>query len=384
MSAPSLSDHPADHVDDPYPYYQLLRESDPVHFDARRGTWLVARHDDVSRLLRDDVRLSAVQGDGPSPNASMLGSDPPRHTRLRTLVSKAFTPRAVRRLQPRIHEIVDELLDEAASNGEVDAIANFAYPLPITIIGEMLGVPSGERAFFRAASTKVALSAGYAHEKEVTSRAAEGREEMVRYFESLIKRRRADPQDDLVTACIQAEDEGDRLTHGELMAMLLILLIGGHETTVNLIGNGLLALLRNPDQLALLRHEPVEREATEELLRYDSPSQYTGRVATQDFELHGRQVKAGQPVRMLLASANRDAEAFAEPDSVNLTRTPNPHVAFGAGIHYCLGGELARLEGQIAISTMVRRFPRLKLAGSDLRWRPAPVFRGLESLPVTF
>ncbi|MEX0782924.1 MAG: cytochrome P450 [Dehalococcoidia bacterium] len=381
MSAPSLSDHPADHVDDPYPYYQLLRESDPVHFDERRGTWLVARHEDVSRLLRDDVRLSAVQGGGP--NANMLGSDPPKHTRLRTLVSKAFTPRAVRQLQPRIHEIVDELLDVAAANGEVDAIADFAYPLPITIIGEMLGVPAAERGFFRAASTKVALSAGYAQDPHATSRASEGREEMVRYFEDLIRRRRADPQDDLVTACIQAEDEGDRLTHGELMAMLLILLIGGHETTVNLIGNGLLALLRNPGQLELLRREPLEREATEEMLRYDAPSQYTGRVAAQDFELHGRAIKAGQAVRMLLASANRDADVFTDPDGVDISRAPNPHVAFGAGIHYCLGGELARLEGQIAISTMVRRFPNLALAETELRWRPAPVFRGLEALPLT-
>ncbi len=381
MTAPSLSDHPADHVDDPYPYYRLLRESDPVHFDERRGTWLVARHEDVSRLLRDDVRLSAVQGGGSS--ANMLGSDPPRHTRLRTLVSKAFTPRAVRQLQPRIHAIVDELLDAAAANGEVDAIADFAYPLPITIIGEMLGVPAAERGFFREASTKVALSAGYAHDQGATSRASEGREEMVRYFEDLIRRRRADPQDDLVTACIQAEDEGDRLSHGELMAMLLILLIGGHETTVNLIGNGLLALLHNPDQLEQLRREPVEREATEEMLRYDAPSQYTGRVAAQDFELHGRQIQSGQPVRMLLASANRDPDVFADPDRVDITRSPNPHVAFGAGIHYCLGGELARLEGQIAISTMVRRFPQLRLATDELRWRPAPVFRGLEALPLS-
>ena len=384
MSAPSLTDHPADHVADPYPYYRLLRETDPVHFDERRGTWLVARHEDVSRLLRDDVRLSAVQGP-PSPSANMLGTDPPRHTRLRTLVLKAFTPRAVRQLQPRIHAIVDELLDEMAARGETDAIADFAYPLPITIIGEMLGVPAQERGFFREASTKVALSAGYAQDTAITSRAAEGRTEMVRYFESLIRRRREDPQDDLVSACIQAEEAGDSLNHGELMAMLLILLIGGHETTVNLIGNGILALLRNPEQLELLRTEPVEREATEELLRYDSPSQYTGRVAVQDFEMHGKQIKAGQPVRMLLASANRDADVFTDPDTVDLRRTPNPHVAFGAGIHYCLGGELARLEGQIAISSIVRRFPGLRLAtGNELRWRNAPVFRGLEKLPLTF
>jgi cytochrome P450 len=382
MTAPSLSDHPADHVADPYPYFKLLRETDPVHFDAVRGTWLIARHEDVSRLLRDDVRLSAVQGP-PNPNANMLGTDPPRHTRLRTLVSMAFTPRAVRKLQPRIHEIVDELLDSAAARGEVDAIADFAYPLPITIIGEMLGVPPAERGFFREASTSVALALGYAQDPHATARASEGRGELVRYFEDLIRRRRADPQDDLVTACIQAEDEGDRLSHPELIAMMLILLIGGHETTVNLIGNGILALLRNPDQLDLLRREPIEREATEELLRYDPPSQYTGRMAVQDFELHGRHIKAGQSVRMLLASANRDAEVFANPDSVYLTRSPNPHVAFGAGIHYCLGGELARLEGQIAISTIVRRFPNLKLATDELTWRPAPVFRGLEALPLT-
>jgi cytochrome P450 len=380
MTAPTLADHPADHYADPYPYYRLLREADPVHFDAKRSTWLVALHEDVSALLRDDVRLSAEQG---GPGTNMLGNDPPRHTRLRTLVSKAFTPRSVRRLTPRIHEIVDSLLDEAAAKGELDAIADFAYPLPITIIGEMLGVPADERGFFRQASTGVALSMGYAQDSHATARAAAGRGELYRYFEELVRRRRADPRDDLVTACIQAEDEGDRLNHQELLAMLLILLIGGHETTVNLIGNGLLALLRNPDQLELLRQEPLEREATEELLRYDAPSQYTGRVAREDFELRGRPIRTGQAVRMLLASANRDEAVFERADELNLKRTPNPHVSFGAGIHYCLGAELARLEGQIAISTIVRRFPKMALAGSEVEWRRAPVLRGLEALPLT-
>ena len=381
MTAPSLSDHPVDHYEDPYPYYRLLRESEPVHYDALRGTWLIAKYDDVNELLRDDVRLSAEQG-GPSP--SMLGSDPPRHTRLRNLVNKAFTPRAVRRLRPRIEDIVNGLLDEAAPRGEMDVIADFAYPLPITVIAELIGVDEVDRGFFREASTSLALSMGYRTDSDATSRAARGSQQIREYFDGLITRRRADPRDDLATACIQAEDAGDQLSHAELMAMLNILLIGGHETTVNLIGNGLLALLNNPEQLERVRDEPIERSAVEELLRYDPPAQYTGRVARHDFQLREKTIRAGQPVRMLLASANRDDDEFPNPDRLDVTREPNHHLSFGFGVHYCLGAELARLEGEIAIPGLLRRFPDLALAGPPPRWRRAPVLRGLESFPVTF
>ena len=366
---------------DPYPHYRSLRERDPVHLDEARNCWLITRYDDVVAMLRDDERFSAEQPVG----ASMLVSNPPGHTRLRTLVSKAFTARTVSRLAPRVQEIVDGLLDGVAARGEMEAISEFAYPLPITVIAEMLGVEPERRDFFREASTKIAVALGPATDQRVETRANEGRTQLVGYFEELIAKRKAEPREDLVSALVQAEDRGDFLGHGELLAMVLLLLVGGHETTVNLIGNGLLALLRNPDQLKLLRtEEGIEKRAVEELLRYDSPVQYTGRIAKEDIEIGGKRITAGQSVRAIFAAANRDAEVFEHPDELDLRREPCPHIAFGVGIHFCLGAALARLEGQIAISTLVRRFPGLRLAKERLRWRPAPVLRGLEALPVRF
>ncbi len=366
---------------DPYPYYRELRESDPVHFDERRGSWLLTRYADVASALRDDDWLSAEQG----PPTSMLVTDPPDHSRLRTLVSKAFTARTVQQLAPRIQEIVDGLLDAASGHGGMEAISEFAYPLPITVIAELLGVEPERRDFFRDASQKIAIALGPSGDLRTALRAAQGRDELIVYFDDLIARRRADPRDDLVSALIAAEERGDLLSHGELLAMMLLLLVGGHETTVNLIANGLLALMRNPDQFELLRTTTgSEKRAVEEFLRYDSPVQYSGRVAKEDVEIDGKRVRAGQGVRMMLAAANRDPEVFSEPDLLDITRDPCPHVAFGAGIHFCLGAQLARLEGQIAIPAVVRRFPRLRLTGDGLRWRPAPVMRGLEALPVKF
>lgn len=366
---------------DPYPYYRALCESDPVHFDEARGSWLITSYRDVEAALRNDEHFSARQGLAPS----MLVSDPPDHTRLRRLVNKAFTSRPVLQLAPRIQEIVDQLLDEAAGRREMELVSDFAYPLPITVIAELLGVEPERRDFFRAASQKIAVALGPVTDPQVALGAFEGRGELLAYFEELIRRRKEEPGDDLLTALIQAEDRGDFLTHGELLAMLLLLLVGGHETTVNLIANGLLALLRNPEQLELLRNdEAVERTAVEELLRYDSPVQYSGRVTKQDIEMGGKLVRAGQGVRLIVASANRDPAAFDAPDDLDLRRDPCPHLAFGSGIHFCLGAQLARLEGRIALATLVRRFSDLRLATDNLRWRPAPVLRGLEALPVTF
>ena len=369
----------ADLLADPYPLYKSLRESRPVHFDQLRQSWVLARYHDVERVLRDDAHFTAEQG---VPN-SMLVSDPPRHTRLRGLVSKAFTPRTVRQLRPRIQEIAGSVLDAVAGRTEFDVIDEFAYPLPITVIAELLGVEPEHRDFFRIQSQKIALSLGPNADPRVAERATEGRAELVRYFNGLIARRRVDPRDDIVTAMIGAEDRGDVLNHGEMLAMLLLLLVGGHETTVNLIGNGLLALLRNPDQLEMFRDEEgIERQAVDELLRYDPPAQYTGRIARKEVEIGGQTIRTGDRVRLILASANRDAEVFDEPDRLDLTRNPCDHLSFGIGVHFCLGAELARLEGEIALSTIVRRFPHLRLTGQALRWRPAPVLRGLEALPL--
>jgi cytochrome P450 len=286
-------------------------------------------------------------------------------------------------LAPRIQEIVDGLLDTAAAAGEVDAIADFAYPLPITVIAELLGVEPERREFFRQASVKIAVALGPIRGMDLAIKAFEGRSELMQYFDELIQRRRADPQPGLVTALVQAEDRGDLLDHGELLAMMLLLLVGGHETTVNLIGNGLLALLRHPEQLESLRTtQGIEAQAVEELLRYDSSVQYSGRVAREDVTLGETSIRAGDRVRAMIAAANRDPDIFADADALDLTRNPNPHLAFGAGVHFCLGANLARLEAQFALPTLVRRFPRLRLAGQELRWRPAPVLRGLEALPV--
>jgi len=366
---------------DPYSHYRALRESDPVHWDETRGSWLLTRYRDVAAALRDDDNLSAEQG----PAFSMLVTDPPDHTRLRSLVSKAFTARTVRQLSGRIQEIIDELLDAVVGRGEMEVIADFAYPLPITVIAELIGVEPERQAFFRQASQKIAVALGPITDPAVAMRAFEGRTELLQYFDELIAKRRTDPREDLISALLAAEDRGDFLSHQELLGMLLLLLVGGHETTVNLIANGLLALLRNPDQLELLRTDDgIGKRAIEELLRYDSPVQYSGRVARKDLEIGAKTIRAGDGVRMIVAAANRDPEVFAEPDVLDLRREPCPHLAFGSGIHFCLGAQLARLEGQIAISAAVRRFPALRLAGDDLRWRPAPVLRGLEALPVTF
>jgi cytochrome P450 len=366
---------------DPYPHYRALRESDPVHRDAD-GRWIITRHADVTAILRDDARFSAQQDS----TGSMLVSDPPKHTRLRSLVNKAFTPRAVNALAPRIEAIVDELLDtiEASGDAEIELIARFAYPLPITVIAEMLGVDKEHRDLFRKTGQQVAMLLGPHADQHVVTQAAEDRQKLFQYFEDLIARRRASPQDDLISALIAAEDAGDRLSHAELLSMLFLLLVGGHETTVNLITNGMLAMLRNPDQLALFAAEAsIADTAIEELLRYDPPVHYTGRIAAQDMEFGGRDIRRGEPVRLILAAANRDPAAFADPDRLDLQRDPNPHLSFGWGTHFCLGAPLARLEARIALPALIRRLPSLRLTRVPLRYRSGAVLRGLEELPLT-
>jgi cytochrome P450 len=357
-----------------------MRETDPVHWDADRGSWLLFRYADVEAVLRNDAAFSARQGYA----TSMLVTDPPEHTRLRSLVNKAFTARAVRNLAPRIQQIIDGLLDDADARDEIDAIADFAYPLPITVIGELLGVDPDRRDFFRQASVPLALALGPVRDPQLAMNAFAGRNELLLYFDDLINRRRADPRDDLVSAMVHAEDRGDFLSHQEVLGMMLLLLVGGHETTVNLIGNGLLALLRHPDQLDIFRNNKGgERTAIDEILRYDSPVQYSGRIAKTDVELGGKTIRAGQTVRMIFAAANRDPEVFTNPNNLDVTRDPNEHMAFGYGTHFCLGAQLARLEGELALSSLTRRFPNIQLATTEVRWRPAPVLRGLEAVPVT-
>jgi cytochrome P450 len=377
---------------DPYPTYRALRMADPVHRSLLMDTWVLTRYDDVSLLLRDQ-RLSAERErwkgfqalDGQAPVASMLVVDPPHHTRLRALVSRAFTPRTVERLRARIEAFVNDALDLAESRGGLELIGELAYPLPVTVIAEMLGVPPADWPRFRAWSRALvaALDPLSAREAGVAAAVLAAREALGRYLSEIVALRRAEPAEDLITALLLLDDSGEGLTHLELVVMANLLLVAGHETTVNLIGNGVLALLRHPEQLASLRERPeLIRLAVEELLRFDSPVQLTARVALEPFELGGREIQAGDMLIALLGSANRDGAQFSDPDRLDLGREPNAHLSFGRGIHFCLGAPLARLEAQVAIGALVSRFPRLRLQGT-VRRSPTVTLRGIRRLPLS-
>lgn len=387
---------------DPYPGWAALREREPVH-RTDLGAWVLTRHADVSALLRDprtstDERNSElyVPGEARGPRNEqgdaqpILFLDPPDHTRLRGLVSKAFTVRRVEELAGRVQTLVDELLaamshTARAGDGTVDLVEQFAYPLPVTVICEMLGVPATDHATFADWSRLLAhaIDPPVLRTPEQETEIDATVDQFMEYFEQLIDRRRAEPGDDLLTALLAAEDAGDRLTHEELLAQTLFLLIAGHETTVNLIGNGVLALLRNPDELTRLRDEPsLDKAALEELLRYDSPVQFSMRITMDELEIGSTTFAPGSTVLCIIGAANRDPAAFAEPDRLDLGRTENRHLAFGGGAHFCLGAPLARLEGRIAITSLVRRFPELALAGEPAA-RDTFTLRGLSKLPVS-
>ena len=388
-------------LDDPYPGYADLRETQPVFrvpVAAGPGFWLVSRYADVRSALSDD-RFSTQRppgfgtrsGTGPMAQQAalfgrtMLSTDPPEHTRLRRLVSKAFTPRRVEKLRPRIEEIVGELLAPASRSREAELISEFAGPLPAIVIGELLGVPSEDHARFRALSNQLLSSMGPPTPTAMTDgqRPFAAGAELTGYLEGIIAERRAEPRDDLISAMIAAQEERDALTDQELLATSLLLLIAGYETTTNLIGNGVLALLRNPGELERLRAEPERLPtAVEELLRYDSPVQGTVRVASEEIELGGETIPAGARVMTLIGAANRDAEQFENPDRLDVFRADNPHLSFGHGIHFCLGAPLARLEAQIAFRALLDRFPSWQLDEDALERRPNPLLRGLSKLPI--
>ena len=382
---------------DPYPMYHRLRAEDPVHHSPL-GFWVLTRYEDVVSVLRDPnfakeaiaafvaqrLGVDATVGVG----ISMLDRDPPDHTRLRSLVSKAFTPRVVEGLRPRIQQIVDELLDRAEDHRSMDLIEEFAYPIPVIVICEMLGVPVEDHERFRGWSLDLARGLDatmLAPGSDVAQRAAAARRGLSDYFRELIAARRDSPRGDLLTALITAEEAGDKLSEHELLATCILLLVAGHETTVNLLGNGTLALLRHPDQLRLLRENPgMIGSAIEELLRYDGPVQRTARVPSAAAIIDGHKIEAGEMVMPFIGAADRDPAQFPDPDRLDLKRTDNRHIAFGWGIHFCLGAPLARLEGQIAINTMLRRFPKLALATDRPEYRQSLTLRGLKSLPVAF
>jgi pimeloyl-[acyl-carrier protein] synthase len=375
--------------EDPYPLYRHLLESNPVQWNDVLDAWTLARYADVVAALTDP-RFSAdrtTQGlpfDGYQVAKSMLVSDPPDHTRLRALVSKAFTPRMIEQLRPRIVAVVGELLDRMADReGPVDLIADLAYPLPVVVIAELLGVPPEDRVNFHEWSALLAASLDPLVSGELMDRVATAREALHAYLRGVIEERRRQPRADLISALVTVQERGDALSEPELVVMCTLLLIAGHETTVNLIGNGMLAMLRHPDQLERLRAEPsLIVSAVEELLRFDSPVQMTGRIAASSVVIGGHTIEPGQWILPLLGAANHDPAEFAEPERLDLGRNANAHVAFGRGIHFCLGAPLARLEGQIAIGALVRRFRTITLAGDPVR-RDQITLRGLKSLPVS-
>ena len=387
----------------PYPFYARLRAEAPVYritLPTRETAWLITRYDDVAAVLKDErfvkdtanaltprqaARQPWFRKIFKSLKRNMLNQDPPHHTRLRALVNKSFTPRLVEQMRGRIQRLTDDLLDVVQGKGHMELIRDYALPLPTTIISEMLGVPASDRHQFHRWSNAV-MSA--AHSTWGLVKAVPNALLLMRYLRKFIDKRRADPQDDLVSALAQAEEAGDKLSEDELLAMVFILLVAGHETTVNLIGNGTLALLEHPDQMERLRDDPaLIKPAVEELLRYASPvDTATERYAREDVTIAGVTIPRGDMVYVVIASANRDERQFPNPDSLDIAREPNKHLAFGLGAHFCVGAPLARLEGQIAISTLLRRVSDLRLAvpSQVLRWRRGLLLRGLEALPVAF
>ncbi len=391
---------------DPYPLYADLRQRAPVHRNDM-GFWVLSRHADCLAVLHDrrasSDTMNMDQGGMPeqfrrpvapdSPESLGLAAmrplvfrDPPDHTRLRGLVAKAFTPRVVDSLRQRIQQVIDELLDAALENGRVDLLEEFAYPLPVRIICDMLGVPVADQDRFRGWSQALArgLDPDFLLTDEVIEARGHAALEIIRYFSGLVDERRKSPGDDLLSRLIEVEDGGTVLSQTELLSTSIFLLGAGHETTVNLISGGTLALLRHRDQLERFRTDPkVHRTAIEEILRYVSPVQLTTRAFSEDCEIGGTEFKAGDFAMLLIASANRDEAQFAGAETLDIARTPNNHLGLGFGIHHCLGAPLARLETLMALESLLRRAPDMILDGDDVSFKSNVILRGMESLPVS-
>jgi cytochrome P450 len=400
-TAPLFNPLSPDFIKDPYPVYQRLRTADPMHLTSF-GSFLASRHAEVSVVLRDkrfgkDFAERSIRRYGPkimeepifrSMSQWMLQQDPPDHTRLRGLVVKAFTARRVEDMRPRIQQIVDQTIDAVIDHGKMDLIEDFAFRLPVTIICDMLGIPDEHREMFYKSSRdggRILDPVPMTPEEIAQANVMNAMSKM--YFEQLFELRRKNPGEDLTTQLVQAEEDGNKLTNEEMTANIILLFGAGHETTVNLIGNGLLALHRNPDQLALLKADPsLISNAIEEFLRYDSSVQLTGRVALEDIEdLGGKKIPKGENVLCVLGSANRDPAIYEDPERLDIRRPNVRPLSFGGGIHHCLGAQLARIEAAIAIETLLRRIPDLRLDDADNpEWRPTFVLRGLKRLPASW
>jgi cytochrome P450 len=384
---------------DPYPLYRRLRERDPVFWDPFLCAWVATDYASVQSVLHKFsadrkpqlAQLNALGLSNLDPIArimirQMLFMDPPDHTRLRALCSRAFTPWRVEQLREHIQDIVDRLLDRVVPTGRMEVLSDFAAPLPAIVSAELLGLPAADHEQLKAWSADYAAVIGnFQHDPECAGRVLRSVEEMTAYFRAAMREQERRPSGGLIGSLLMAEVDGSRLSEDELIANVIITMVGGQETTTNLIGNGLLSLLRHPDQLARLRDDPsIAESAVEELLRYESPSQHTARVAPEDVVLGGKPIRKRDPVMAVMAAANRDPVRFPDPDRLDLTRTDNRHLAFGWAAHFCFGAPLARMEGQIAFTTLLRRLPNLALEPGPLVWRENLGLRGLKALHVSF
>ncbi len=387
-------------VRDPFPVYRWLRDHEPVHRSENLNAWVVTRYADVLEIFDQPERFSSDRfrkvderyaSDRPAVRAvgAVLGDwlvfrDPPDHTRLRALLQKTFTPRQLERSRARIQATIDALLAPIASRGETDFIRDFAFPLPAIVIALLLGAPTADLEPIKEWSDRLAAYVGGStEERDNFAEAQAGVAQLVEYFRALLEERRRRARDDLMSSLLRAEHEGQALSADEVVANCVLLLFAGHETTTNLLGNGLFHLLRHPDQLARLRAEPdLVPAAVEELLRFDGPVPATIKIATEAVAWHGRCISAGEMVLPILSSANRDPRSFTDPDALDVGRSPNRHLAFAHGIHFCLGAPLARLEARLAFETLLRRFSRLELASDAPQWKPQIFLRGLASLPL--
>lgn len=377
----------------PYPMYKMMRETQPVLYFKPYNIWSVFRYDDVKSVLSDHTRFSSQYVDKnllqasasmqTRMNSSLITSDPPRHTKLRSLVSRVFTPRAIEALEPRIHDITNELLDRIADKEDFDLVQDLSYPLPVIVIAEMLGIPSEDREQFKYWSDEVVASADQAiGGKDADSTKAH--QEMNEYFRKIIMKRREDPQDDLISALIQAEEDHQHLSEDDVLSFCWLLLVAGNETTTNLISNTVLTLLEQPNEFERLRNNmELLPAAIEETLRYRSPVQAMFRFAKQDIEMSGTTIPEGSRIIAWIGSANRDPDKFAIPEQFDMNRNPNPHIAFGHGIHFCLGAPLARMEAKIALSLLLSRISQFERINDEpLEMARGFIVHGVKNLPL--
>jgi cytochrome P450 len=393
-------------VDDPYPALAALRESDPVHWsDAHRG-WLVTRYDDVADGLKDHKRLSSdrigplLQKMSPERRAEigavmellqefMIAKDPPEHGRLRKLVTRAFRPARVEAMEQQITAVADELLGDFIDHRHTDFAARIAYPFPATVIAELIGAPPQDRPLLQRWSDDlalVALGAGGTAHPDRHARAQEGLQQMLDYFDALIERARTNPGQDMISGLLEGDGAGNALSHAEMKSMCALMLFGGHETTTGLLSSGLWMLARSTEQFAYLKSDPAPRAggAVEEMLRFEPSVKLIIRRAAEDHELRGKHIAAGDRVHLVISAANRDPAKFDRPDEIDITRTPNPHLGFGKGIHACIGSQLARIEARVMFTRMLERLPNLTVPDQETSWHHSAGSRSLTSLHVTY